>query len=284
MHTTLIGPEELNKLSAADVRIFDVRHDLANIDAGEQAFRQSRIPSALFLHVHHVLSGARTSGNGRHPLPERDEFYEAIVRAGVSSNTQVVAYDAQGGMFAARLWWMLRWLGHERVAVLDGGWQAWQPERLPIDDRSLAVLPDWPGQVAGQLPLASSLVDAVNTAQVLSNIEDPKFVVVDAREAARFRGEIEPFDPVAGRIPGALNRPYLENLRADGCFKAPSELRDEFEALLQGRLAQSIVHQCGAGISACHNLLAMEHAGLKGSRLYPGSWSEWCSDPIRPIA
>lgn len=285
MYTTLIAPEELARLlDAGNVRVFDVRHDLAHPQAGQQAWRASRIPGALFLDVDHELSGARTAGNGRHPLPACADFHRLMVDAGVGANTQVVAYDAQGGAMAARLWWMLRWLGHEAVAVLDGGWQAWAAAGLAVDDQPVAGARRWPGASANPLPLAESRVGMVTADQVLANIAAPEFVVLDARAAARYRGEVEPMDPVAGHIPGALNHPHLDNLEADGRFKSPDLLRAAFGTVLNGRPPQDIVHQCGSGITACHNLIAMEYAGLTGSRLYPGSWSEWCSDPVRPVA
>lgn len=282
-HTTLIDPEELAALKDADVRIFDVRHDLADPQAGEEAYRQSRIPGALFLHVDRSLSAALTAHNGRHPLPDREDFHDLIVTAGVGRDTQVVVYDQKDGAMAARLWWMLRWLGHERVAVLNGGWQAWQDAGLPVDDRVLEGTPPLPGPAANPLPLRDPINGTVDADTVLANIDKGDFVVLDARAAARYRGEIEPMDPVAGHIPGALNRPNTDNL-VNGRFKSSEQLRHEFTAILREREPTEVVHQCGSGITACHNLLAMEHAGLTGSRLYPGSWSEWCSDPLRPVA
>ncbi|WP_417223610.1 sulfurtransferase, partial [Achromobacter spanius] len=191
----------------------------------------------------------------------------------------VVAYDASGGMYAAHLWWMLRWLRHQRVVVLDGGWEAWGGGGLPATTEAA------PAVRAGQpAEPGAPLVASVDAQAVLDNIDRPAFTVIDARAANRYRGEVEPMDPVAGHIPGALNRPNGENLQADGSFKSAEQLRAEFAGLLGGRDPGVIVHQCGSGITACHNLLAMEIAGLSGSRLYPGSWSEWCSDPSRPVA
>lgn len=198
---------------------------------------------------------------------------------GVTPETLVVAYDASGGMYAAHLWWMLRWLGHDRVAVLDGGWQAWQAAGLPTSTEAAA-----PVQAGAPVTPAAPLVGSVDAQAVLDNIARPAFTVIDARAANRYRGEVEPMDPVAGHIPGALNRPNGQNLQADGRFKDAAQLREEFTALLDGRDPGAIVHQCGSGITACHNLLSMEIAGTAGSRLYPGSWSEWCSDPSRPVA
>ncbi len=283
MYTTLIQAKELAALGADDVIIFDVRHDLAQPAAGVQAHLQSRIPGARFLYVDTDLSGTRTSTNGRHPLPEREAFHQLMVNAGVGAETQVVVYDAQDGSTAARLWWMLRWLGHEAVAILDGGWSAWLAAGMPVDDVAYDALPPWPGPASNPLPLGEPLNDTVDADCVLANLEKEEFIVLDARAAARYRGEIEPLDPVAGHIPGALNRPFSENL-LEGRFKPAAALRAEFAELLQGRPPHEVVHQCGSGITACHNLFAMEHAGLSGSRLYPGSWSEWCSDPRRPVA
>jgi thiosulfate/3-mercaptopyruvate sulfurtransferase len=195
---------------------------------------------------------------------------------GVDANTQVVAYDYAGGASATRLWWMLRWLGHHDVAVLDGGWEAWMKAGAPV----IADLP-----VVQQKTFTGRARDAaVDVNYVLSHLNTPAMAIIDARSPERYRGETEPIDPVAGHIPGALNRLYKDNLGADGRFKSAQELRAAFQALLQDRKSEQVVHQCGSGVSACHNILAMEIAGLSGSRLYPGSWSEWCADPSRPIA
>lgn len=284
MHNPLIQPGDLTReLSNPDLRIFDLRHDLTQPDAGWRAYQHSRIPGAVFLDVEQDLAGVRTSNNGRHPLPDRHVFHDLMVRAGVGAESRVVAYDEQDGAMAARLWWMLRWLGFANVAVLDGGWQAWRQAALPVDaapvDARLL-----PGAAAQPLPLGESLVREVSSADVVRNLRTHEFLVLDARAQARYQGRIEPLDPVAGHIPGALNRPYQENLDTHGGFKTPDVLRAEFGALLNERQSSDVVHQCGSGITACHNLIAMEYAGLPGSRLYPGSWSEWCSDPLRPVA
>lgn len=287
MHSTLISAEALaSLLPGGNIRIFDVRHDLADARAGERAWRESRIPGAIHLDVERELAGVHTASNGRHPLPSRADFHRLLVEAGVGKNTQVVAYDAQGGAMAARLWWMVRWLGHEAVAVLDGGWNAWCEAGLPVEDQPFTGKRVLPGAVAEPLALGASLVDTVSADQIVHNlhVSQPGFVVLDARARARYRGEIEPLDPVAGHIPGALNHPSTENLDAHGRFKSPDALRAAFAAVLNGHAPNTVVHQCGSGITACHNMLAMEYAGLHGSRLYPGSWSEWCSDPVRPVA
>lgn len=280
MPMTLISAADLAaRLDAPDVRVFDVRHDLTNHAAGRQAYDAGHIPGARYLDHETELSAARTGKNGRHPLPSRGAFGALMAAHGVTPKTLVVAYDASGGMYAAHLWWMLRWLGHDQVAVLDGGWQAWTAAGLPTTTEAGAAVR------AGQpVEPGASLAGSVDAQAVLDNIARPAFTVIDARAANRYRGEVEPMDPVAGHIPGALNRPNGENLQADGRFKPAAQLREEFASLLDGRDPAAIVHQCGSGITACHNLLSMEIAGLSGSRLYPGSWSEWCSDPSRPVA
>lgn len=280
MTMTLISAADLaTHLGAADVRVFDVRHDLTNHAVGREAYAAGHIPGARYLDHETELAAARTGKNGRHPLPDRGQFGALMAAHGVTPETLVVAYDASGGMYAAHLWWMLRWLGHDRVAVLDGGWQAWQAAGLPTSTEVAA-----PVRAGAPVAPAAPLVGSVDAQAVLDNIARPGFTVIDARAANRYRGEVEPMDPVAGHIPGALNRPNGQNLQADGRFKDAAQLRQEFTALLGGRDPAAIVHQCGSGITACHNLLSMEIAGLAGSRLYPGSWSEWCSDPSRPVA
>lgn len=280
MTMTLISAAGLaERLNAPGVRVFDVRHDLTNHSAGRQAYEAGHIPGARYLDHETELAAARTGTNGRHPLPSRAAFGALMAAHGVTPETLVVAYDASGGMYAAHLWWMLRWLGHGQVAVLDGGWQAWTAAGLP----TAAEAEQAPAPGAAVEP-GAALAGSVDAQAVLDNIARPSFTVIDARAANRYRGEVEPMDPVAGHIPGALNRPNGENLQPDGRFKPAEQLRAEFTSLLDGRDPASIVHQCGSGITACHNLLSMEIAGLAGSRLYPGSWSEWCSDPSRPVA
>ncbi|SAI43283.1 thiosulfate sulfurtransferase [Bordetella ansorpii] len=277
--TDLAARVDAGDLDAGALRIFDVRHDLMDATAGRRAFEPGHVPGARFLDHETELCAPKTGANGRHPLPERDRFAGLMAAHGVRPETLVAAYDASGGTFAAHLWWMLRWIGHDRVVVLDGGWQAWNAAGLPVQAGPAAPLAPLADAKAGK-PLAGT----VDVQAVLANIDKPAFSLIDARAANRYRGETEPIDPVAGHIPGALNRPNSENLEADGRFKAPAQLRAEFDTLLAGRAPESIVHQCGSGISACHNLLAMEMAGLGGSRLYPGSWSEWVADPSRPVA
>jgi thiosulfate/3-mercaptopyruvate sulfurtransferase len=274
-HGVLITVDEL--AAHPEWRVFDCRHDLKNTEYGRQAYAKGHIPGALFLHLDDDLSGAKTGGNGRHPLPEVEAFARRMSECGVDATVQVVAYDNEGGIFASRLWWMLRWLGHERVAVLDGGLAGWKRSKRPLQE----VRPDVaPSQF---VPRPRDL--AVSTAQVLADLGIGSMLVLDARSPERFRGENETLDPVGGHIPGAVNRFYFDNLDDAGCFFKPAdELRAEFDAILGGREPSSVVQQCGSGVTACHNLLAMELAGLPGSRLYPGSWSEWCADPARPVA
>ena len=276
-YTTLISTEELGQhLGDSDFVIVDCRHNLADTAAGENAYRQAHIPGAHFLHLDRDLSGVKTGRNGRHPLPEVGALASALGRIGIDASKQVVAYDQNTGMWASRLWWLLRWLGHERVAVLDGGVDKWVAERRPLS----AELPAQRESTFTPKPAPLN----VSAEEVLRHLGEGGMTILDARAPERYRGDMEPIDPVAGHIPGAINRPYTVNLTPQGTLKAPAALRHEFEAQLAGRDPASVVHHCGSGVTACHNLLAMAVAGLPGSRLYPGSWSEWCSDPSRPIA
>jgi thiosulfate/3-mercaptopyruvate sulfurtransferase len=274
---TLISVAQLReRLNDPALVVFDCRHDLMQPDKGAQAYREGHVPGARFAHSDRDLSGAKTGKTGRHPLPDPALFMAWLGANGVDAGKQVVAYDYVGGASATRLWWMLRWLGHQSVAVLDGGWEAWTAAGAPVT----AELPSVARTSFTGAPRAMS----VDVAYILAHLDDQAVTVVDARAPERYRGETEPIDPVAGHIPGALNRLYKNNLDASGRFKPAATLRAEFEALLAGRKPEQIVHQCGSGVSACHNILAMEIAGLPGSRLYPGSWSEWCADSSRPIA
>jgi thiosulfate/3-mercaptopyruvate sulfurtransferase len=262
---------------AQDWLVLDCRFNLLNPEAGVAAHAQGHIPGALHAHLDRDLSGPKTGSNGRHPLPSPEAFTQTLRRWGITPATRVVAYDDAGGMFAARLWWMLRWLGHERVQVLDGGWQAWQAAMGPVDQNQAHRQPS---EFTPQLR-QDWLVKAD---EVLTNLADPQVQqLIDARAPDRFRGENETMDPVGGHIPGARNRFFQLNLQTDGHFKSAPVLRAEFEALLVDTPVEAIVHQCGSGVTACHNLLAMAHAGLPPTRLYAGSWSEWCADPSRPI-
>ncbi|MEJ7670392.1 MAG: sulfurtransferase [Casimicrobiaceae bacterium] len=278
MHTTLITTEELAaRLGAPDLVVCDVRHDLAQPDSwGEAEYRSAHIPGALFVHLDRDLSARKTGTNGRHPLPTPETAAAMFARLGIDSAKQVVVYDQGGGMFAARLWWMLKWLGHDAAALLDGGFAKWVGE-------SRTTSADVPARQAALFTIRR-VKPTVNATGVAASLARRSLILIDARVPERFRGEIEPLDPVAGHIPGARNRPYGSNLSPDGTFKPPAALREEFTALLAGTPASDIVHQCGSGVTACHNLLAMEVAGMPATRLYPGSWSEWCADPGRPVA
>lgn len=259
--------------------IFDCRHDLGDTAKGARLYAESHIASAHFASVDTDLSGAKTGKNGRHPLPAPAAFAAFLARHGVTDTTTLVAYDDAGGMYAARLWWMARWIGLTNVSILDGGWQKWVAEGRPVS----AVVPPEPA-------MASGLVAKVDTTKlwsaddVLARIGKSDSVIIDARAAERYRGDVEPIDPVAGHIPGALNRFYKTNLQSDLTLRPAAELKREFEALLGARRPENVGHQCGSGITACANIFAMEYAGLPGSKLYGGSWSEWVSDPARPVA
>ncbi|MDR0770260.1 MAG: sulfurtransferase [Burkholderiales bacterium] len=277
MYTTLITVSQCAAhLDDPDWLILDVRHDLADPPWGRRVYEEAHIPRALFVSLDDDLSALPNGKNGRHPLPPPAQCTERLAHLGVTPGKQIVAYDQGSGMFAARLWWMLRWLGLEDCAVLDGGWAQWQAAKQPVSAAQEKPCP------APFVPLPQNLT--VDVGAVLASLSSPTMTLIDARPASRFRGENETLDPVGGHIPGALNRPFTENLNSDGTFKPPAQLRAEFTSLLNGTPASQIVHQCGSGVTACHNMLAMEIAGFPGSRLYPGSWSEWCSDPARPIA
>jgi thiosulfate/3-mercaptopyruvate sulfurtransferase len=278
MLKTLIPTADLAaRLGDPALVVVDVRHDLAQPEHwGEDRYRESHVPGARFAHVDRDLSARKTGRNGRHPLPSPDAAAALFSRLGIDASKQVVAYDQGGGMFASRLWWMLRWLGHDAVALLDGGFDKWIREDRPVTNE---VPP--PGSTTFIARRAGTTVGADQIARSLDTNES---TLVDARAPERYRGETEPMDPVAGHIPGALNRYYGHNLNPDGTFKPAETLRREFADLLGATPLDRVVHYCGSGVTACHNLLAMEIAGLPGTRLYPGSWSEWCADPARPVA
>ncbi|PCE23678.1 sulfurtransferase [Paraburkholderia acidicola] len=279
-YTTLISATNLaERLAAAPGSVFvaDCRFDLAAPDAGEAAYAAGHLPGAHYLHLDRDLSGPKTGANGRHPLPERAKLVETLVAQGLKQGQQVVAYDAQGGMYAARLWWLLRWLGHDAVALLDGGLQAWQASSEPL-------MQDAPTLVRGDFKAGAPLAVTIDAQAVERNLGTRERILVDARAADRYRGENETIDPVGGHIPGALNRFFKDNLTADGRFKSAHTLREEFGALLPATAPEKVVLQCGSGVTACHNALAMEIAGLHGAALYPGSWSEWVADTSRPVA
>jgi thiosulfate/3-mercaptopyruvate sulfurtransferase len=289
VHRTMISAGDLlarYRAGAGDLVILDCGFDLADTAAGERAHAQAHLPGALYVHLDRDLSGAKTGQNGRHPLPAREAFAARVGAWGIGPTTEVVAYDAQGGPYAARAWWMLRWLGHDAAAVLDGGLAAWQAaggelESAPVRPAAAGGPPYPLHPLQKPLPMPMPIVQA---AELQSALAAGRVQLIDARGGERFRGEVEPLDPVAGHIPGAINRFFKDNLGPDGRFKAPSTLRDEFTALGVVGGGAGVVHQCGSGVTACHNLLAMAHAGWAGTALYPGSWSEWCADPTRPVA
>jgi len=278
MYSTLISVEQLKAISAV---VIDCSADLAKPEAGRAQFEEQHIAGALFADINTDLAShnpALAVNGGRHPLPSREHFALWLSACGISEHTQVVVYDRQGMNYCGRLWWMLKWCGHEAVAVLDGGLQAWAGA-----GGALASGPALPVTQA-EFTLREPLLVLKHTAEVFAAMGRPAQTLVDARSAARYKGDTEPFDPVAGHIPGALNRPFNTNLNAQGFMKSPAELAAEFTVLLNGRDASSVVHHCGSGISAIPNLLAMQVAGLGSTALYAGSWSEWCNTPGLPCA
>lgn len=280
IYRTLIqAPDLARLLEQRAVLLFDCRFDLADTEAGHIAYRAGHIPGALYLDLDRDLSAQPNGRNGRHPLPDRQKFAERMAELGLDRGRQVVSYDTSGGYYASRLWWMLRWIGHAEAAVLDGGLAAWTDAGLPISDGEEAA-----SRRGDFVMTPEPAMPAVDAAAVEANIPRGDLLVIDARSPERFRGEPHPLDPVSGHIPGAANRFFQRNLGPDGRFRPAAELAQDFNTVLGGRPAEQAVHQCGSGVTATHNLLAMEVAGLTGSRLYPGSWSEWISDPARPVA
>ena len=281
-HELLISAEQLKALCASHspLRIFDCTFDLADPAAGHRDYLASHIPGAIHADLDTALSdkkGAAASG-GRHPLPQRENFAKWLSSTGVTNDMQAVVYDRNGANYCGRLWWMLKWVGHKNVAVLDGGLQAWRAAGCHI--ASGPESPNSPSKYA----LAEAISALVATKTVSDNLGRPHQTLIDARGAPRFRGEVEPLDPVAGHIPGALNRPFANNMGADGKFKPAAELKAEFTALLAGRDPATVVHHCGSGVSAVPNILAMQIAGFGMTGLFAGSWSDWCSDASRPVA
>ncbi len=278
----LISAGQLQELLAnkTPVRIFDCTFDLADAAAGQQQYGQSHIPGAVYAHLDTALSDKHGTGvsGGRHPLPARQKFADWLSSVGLANDMQAVVYDRNGANYCGRLWWMLKWVGHANVAVLDGGLQAWQAAGGAVASGTE------PAHFQSSFALAPELSTLIATKTVADNLGRPVQTLIDARGAPRFRGEVEPLDPIAGHIPGALNRPFNQNLSADGKFKPAEQLKAEFEALLAGRDPASVVHHCGSGVSAVPNILAMQIAGLGTTGLYAGSWSDWCSDASRPMA
>lgn len=290
MYTLLIQAAELQSLlSREKVRVFDCSFDLMQAEAGRQQFEAAHIPGATHAHLDLHLSDkvsapGQTASRGRHPLPRRDALARWAAEQGLSPDVQAVVYDRQGVNYCGRLWWMLRWLGHEAVAVLDGGLQAWQQQ-----GGAVKAGPAPSPQAAGPYPDRAPLEELVDAPAVLSGLGRPGVVVLDARSGPRFRGEVEPLDPIAGHIPGALNRPFSDNMGSDGRFKPREILRTELSRLLGGRdstqsQAQRVIHHCGSGVSAIPNLMAQRLAGFGQGALYAGSWSDWSSDATRPVA
>jgi thiosulfate/3-mercaptopyruvate sulfurtransferase len=264
--------------------VFDCSCDLMQPETGPAQYREAHIAGAVYAHLDNAMSAkgdrsiTRAASGGRHPLPPRDVFASWLSSVGFDNTMQAVVYDRQGANYCGRLWWMLKWLGHENVAVLDGGFQAWQAAGGAVISGAETPRP------ASTFQIGEALVQLVDVDTVVAQLGRPIQQVLDARGAPRFRGEVEPIDPVAGHIPGALNRPFNQNMGADGKFKDAATLRAEFTALLGQRDPATVVHHCGSGVSAVPNILAMEIAGLGRTALFAGSWSEWCSDPTRPVA
>jgi thiosulfate/3-mercaptopyruvate sulfurtransferase len=293
MYTTLISADELKSLqrSGARLMVFDCSFELANPAAGEEAWRKAHIPGAVYANLDTALSDEGVvepdgthhphpdaASGGRHPLPSRERFAMWLSSVGFANDMQAVAYDRNNAAYCGRLWWMLKWAGHEAVAVLDGGLAAWQASGGEVTDR------EEPAHFQSNFELGPELRKLVTTREVLAHLGRDDQTVVDARAAPRYRGEVEPLDPVAGHIPGALNRPFADNIAGDGRFKPASQLRAEFEKVLAGHDPSTVVHHCGSGVTAVPNLIAMEVAGFAPTALYAGSWSDWVSDPSRPVA
>lgn len=282
MYTTLISVQQLKELQASGkaFMVFDCTGDLMKPEMADVLFDTVHIEGAQQAHLDRNLSthGATALNGGRHPLPARENVAAWLGGLGFQNHMQAVVYDRNGANYCGRLWWMLKWLGHDAVAVLDGGLQAWQ-----ASGGAVASGPAAKGKATG-FDLKPALREWLSTAQLAPQVGHPNLTIIDARAPARYRGEMEPLDPVAGHIPGALNRPFNQNLNAEGFFKSPDVLRAEFESLLAGRDPSTVVHHCGSGVSTVPNILAMELAGLGVTRLYPGSWSEWCNTPDLPCA
>jgi thiosulfate/3-mercaptopyruvate sulfurtransferase len=277
-YTTLISADALKaQLGRPDWVVIDCRFSLADTELGARNYRQGHLPNARYAHLDKDLSSAVTSQKGRHPLPDFRTLAQKLGKWGVGNQTQVVVYDDAGGAFAGRLWWLLRYLGHDKAAVLDGGIKLWREKGYPITTSLPAVKP---------AVFRTYLQDSfrLTAEQVQNRLAARSICLVDARTPERYRGEAEPIDPVAGHVKGALNRPFQANLAASGEFLPPEQLRDQFLALIGKRAPEQVVHMCGSGVTACHNLLAMEHARLKGSKLYAGSWSEWIRNKNRPVS
>jgi thiosulfate/3-mercaptopyruvate sulfurtransferase len=283
MHPLISAPELRHLMATqAPLLVLDCRFSLMDASAGQRAFAEGHIPGATHAHLNTQLSGPLSGRNGRHPLPSPEAFAATLKDWGLAPQTRVVAYDDHGGMFAARAWWLLQWAGHGAVQVLDGGWKAWQAASALEPTPTPSARTDTPATPAES---DARSFQPVLLREVQAHLNQPaQLQLLDARAPDRFRGENETLDPVGGHIPGALNRFFQLNLQADGRFADAATLRTAFQAVLGQQDPRTVVHQCGSGVTACHNLLAMEVAGLHGSRLYAGSWSEWCADASRPVA
>ncbi|HXP26829.1 MAG TPA: sulfurtransferase [Steroidobacteraceae bacterium] len=281
--TTLISAAMLRDLMGKpEIAIIDCRFDLMNPDGGRRAYLDGHIPGARYADLNKDLSAPITATSGRHPLPTPSDFAGTLVRLGVGRATQVVAYDDSGGAFAARLWWMLRWVGHPAAAVLDGGIKAWVSEGGTLLSGEENPLPA--AKVGPHVSAQADAAAVIGTADLEQRLADPAFLLIDARAGERFAGTVEPIDTVGGHIKGAVNHPFSANLGTDGRFLPAQVLRQAWERRLAGRSPTQVAAMCGSGVTACHNLLSLEVAGLRGAKLYAGSWSEWIRDPRRPIA
>jgi len=274
---TAAALNELVSKPEASVLICDCRFDLVDAELGGKQYAVSHIPGARYANLNTEMSTHKTGLNGRHPLPSREAFAQQLINMGLNKDTMLVAYDASGGTYAARLWWMARWVGHTRVVVLDGGFKAWVAAGYPVTTEVPTPRPK------GNFVLGPERVKSVDIENVRAGLGQPDRLIVDARANDRFHGQNETLDKIAGHIPGARNRPYTLNLKEDGTFKDAATLKAEFEAVLDGYTPDQVVASCGSGVSACNNLIAMELAGLSGATLYGGSWSEWSAQPNAPV-
>ena len=279
----IIEPDQLKAIQA-DCVILDCRHDLFDHKAGLVGYEQGHIKGALFCNMETDTAGLHTGANGRHPLPTRQEWRDRLAAFGLSTDQQLIAYDAHGGQYAVRVWWMARWIGHTNVAVLNGGLPAWVAAGGAIEAGTDVTKRAEPSTNPSLLKIGSSVSHHVDANQLALALQTESSLLIDARAPARYAGKTEPLDPVAGHIPGAINHFYQDNLAADGRFKQPAQLREQFMSIIGTTAPAQVIHQCGSGVTACHNILAMELAGLNGSCLYPGSWSEWCSDSKRAVS
>jgi thiosulfate/3-mercaptopyruvate sulfurtransferase len=277
-YTSVVDADTLRQnLGSPEWRVIDCRYDLLRPDAGEKAYAEGHVAGAVYAHLERDLSGPKSSHSGRHPLPDPDGLAESFRRWGIDPDTQVVVYDANGGQYAGRLWWLARWLGHDNVALLDGGWQAALRAGLMTEARESTP-------ARGRFVRTAPRQQVVDVAAVQDARTRSDWLIIDARAPDRYAGQNETIDPVGGHIPGAVNRFWQSNLRPDGCFKSAEQLRSEFATLLGNRAPTHVILQCGSGVTACHHQVAMQRAGIRGAMLYPGSWSQWISDPTRPIA